>query len=92
MARQPRTFKYTCPSCGKEQSVHCRFCKAPYVFDLARKPGEKQVRVRLTLGESLCQRMIARAKVTPGVSGHQEFIRLAICEVLAMPPIRLISS
>lgn len=92
MARQPRIFKYTCPSCGREQNVKCKFCKALYVFDPVRQPGEKQVRVRLTLRESLLQRVITRAKVTPGIVGHQEYIRLAICEALAMPAGRLISS
>lgn len=92
MARQPRTFKYICPSCGREQTVQCKFCKATYVFDPARTPGEKLVRVRLTIGESLFQRIMARAKVTPGINGYQEYIRLAICDALAIPAGRLISS
>ena len=92
MARQPRTFKYCCPNCGKQQTVQCKHCHATYIFDLVRQPGEKQVRLRLTIGEQLLERVVIRAKVTPGVNGPQEYIRLAICEALAMPAGRLISS
>ena len=92
MARQPRIFRYFCPKCGREQTVQCKFCKATYVFDLVRQPGEKQVRLRLTIGEQLLEKVVIRAKVTPGVNGPQGYIRLAICEALAMPAGRLISS
>jgi len=92
MARQPRIFKYSCPKCGKEQTVHCRFCKAVYLFDLVNKPGEKQVRLRVRVPESLFKKVMVRAKVTPGVIGYQEYIRLALYEAVSMPAGNLISS
>jgi len=92
MARQPRIFKYFCPKCSREQTVNCKFCKATYIFDTAKRPDEKWVSLRVRVGEQMYQRIVARAKVTPGVNGPAEFIRLACAEVLALPPIRLISS
>ena len=92
MARQPRIFKYHCPTCGREQTVTCKYCKATYIFDPLRQPGEKWVIRRLRFGERQWQRAVARAKVTPGVNGPAELIRMALDEILAMPPVRLISS
>lgn len=92
MARQPRTFKYFCPKCGREQSVNCRHCGATYIFDPTKQPNEKWIIHRVRFGERQWQRILARAKVTPGVNGPAEFIRLACDEVLAMPPVRLISA
>ena len=92
MARQPRTFRYHCPKCAREQTVNCKYCGATYVFDSAKLPDEKWVNMRVRVGEQMYQRIVARAKVTPGVNGPQELVRLACAEVLAMPPVMLISS
>lgn len=92
MARQPRTFKYTCPKCGLEQSVQCRRCKTTYVFDPTRVPGEKLLAKKCYFGERQWERIVARAKVIPGVHGPNEFLRLAAEEILALPPNMLISS
>ncbi len=92
MARQPRTFKYSCPKCGREQTVNCRHCGATYIFDPTRQPGEKWVNKKLRFGERQWERIVARAKVTPSVNGPAELIRLMCDECLAMPPVRLISS
>ena len=92
MARQPRIFKYFCPQCGVENTATCKHCGATDVFDLVKQPAEKWIITRVRFGERQWQRIVARAKVTPCVNGPAEFIRLAGDEVLAMPPIRLISS
>ena len=92
MARQPRIFKYSCPKCGREQTVQCKHCRATYIFDTVTQPGEKLVGKKVYFGARQWERILARAKVTPGVNGPAEFIRLACEEVLALPPNRLISS
>jgi hypothetical protein len=92
LARQPRTFKYTCPNCGRQQTVNCKHCHATYVFDPTRQPGEKLVGKKVYFGQRQWDQIVARAKVTPAVNGPGEFVRLACAEVLAMPPVRLISS
>ena len=92
MARQPRTFKYFCPKCGREQTVNCKYCGATYIFDPTRQPGEKWVNKKVRFGERQWQRIVARAKVTPSVNGPAELIRLMCDECLAMPPVRLICS
>ena len=92
MARQPRTFYYDCPHCSLHQNVHCKRCKKVYVFDPTRRPGEKLVQKKLSFGEIQWDRVVARAKVTPGVAGPAELIRIMVDECLAMPPVRLISS
>lgn len=92
MPRQPRTFYYHCPKCGRKQSVNCKHCGATYVFDPTRRPGEKLLSKKVRFGELQWQRLVVRAKVTPGVEGPAELIRIMVDECLAMPPVRLISS
>ena len=92
MARQPRIFRYHCPKCGREQSVNCRYCQATYIFDPLMAPGEKRVKRHIWFGERQWLRAVTRAKVTPGVNGPAELVRMALDEILAMPPVRLISS
>jgi phage terminase large subunit GpA-like protein len=92
MARQPRTFYYHCPHCGRRQNVNCKFCGKTYIFDPTKRPDEKWVIKKVRFGELQWQRLVARAKVTPAVEGPAELIRLMCDECLAMPPVRLISS
>ena len=92
MARQPLAFKYFCPRCGVENTATCRHCKAIYRFDPVKQPDKRWVIQRVRFGERQWQQIVARAKITPGVNGPAEFIRLACAEVLAMPPVRRISS
>jgi hypothetical protein len=92
MARQPRIFRYFCPKCGVQNTATCRHCKTIYHFDTVKAPDEKWVIQRVRFPERMWQRIVVRAKVTPGVNGPAELIRLACAEVLAMPPVRLISS
>ena len=92
MARQPRTFYYDCPHCGRRQNVNCKFCKATYIFDPTKKPDEKWVKREIRFGQLQWERLVVRAKVTPGVEGPAELIRIMVDECLAMPPVRLISS
>jgi hypothetical protein len=49
-------------------------------------PGEKRVQQRIGFGERQWARIKARANVTPGIGSVSEFVRLACCEVLAVPP------
>jgi hypothetical protein len=92
MARQTRIFKFNCPKCGVENTATCKHCGTLYRFDPVKQPGEKMVKRHILFGERQWQRAVARAKVTPGVNGPSELVRLALAEILAMPPIRLISS
>jgi predicted RNA-binding Zn-ribbon protein involved in translation (DUF1610 family) len=91
MARQPRIFRYFCPKCGVENTATCKHCKTTYRFDPVKQPGEKLVLRHILFGERQWQRMVARAKVTPGINGPSEFVRMACDEVLSMPPHRLFS-
>lgn len=92
MPRQPRIFRYFCAKCGRTQTVNCKSCGATYVLDTVKQPQEKWVKRHIRFGERQWNRAVARAKVTPGVNGPSELVRLALDEVLALPPIRLISS
>jgi hypothetical protein len=92
MARQPRIFRYFCPKCGRQQTVNCKSCGSTYVFDPVKQPQEKWVKRHILFGERQWARAVTRAKVTPGVNGPSELVRLALDEILAMPPVRLISS
>ena len=92
MARQPRVFKYFCPKCGRQNTAICKGCGALYIFDTVKQPYEKWIITRVRFGERQYQRILARARVTPGVNGPAELIRLMCDECLAMPPVRLISA
>ena len=88
----PRIFRFHCPFCQAENTATCRKCGQMYKFDPINAPGEKRVKQRIWFGERQWQRIMTRAKITPGVGSTAEFVRLACEELLAMPPQRLISS
>ena len=92
MARQPRIFRYFCPKCGVQNTATCKHCGTLYRFDTVIAPGEKRVKRHLWFGQRQWERAVARAKVTPGVNGPAELIRLALDEILSMPPHKLISA
>jgi hypothetical protein len=92
MARQPRIYRYVCPACDRDQTVICRYCGTTYRLDTVKQPNEKWVKRHILFGERQWKRAVARAAVTPGVNGPSELIRLALDEILALPPIHLISS
>jgi len=89
--RATRIFRFHCPRCGVLNTTTCQHCGTLYRFDPVIAPGEKRVKRHIWFGERAWERMVARAKVTPGINGPAEFIRMACDEVLSMPPHKLIS-
>jgi hypothetical protein len=82
----PRIFRFTCLHCGALNTATCRKCGALYKFDTVNAPEEKRVQQRISFPERQWLRIKERAYVTPGIESASEFVRLACCEVLALPP------
>jgi hypothetical protein len=74
------------------RSTMCPKCGEVYEFDPNSAPSEKKTNQRIWFPESLWERIVARAKVTPGVESASELVRLACDEVLAIPPYDLLIS
>ena len=89
MSNATRRFEFVC-KCGTKNQPVCRKCGSPYVFDPVNLPGEKVVRRNIGFPESLWKRLVARQRITPGVSSVAEMVRLAVYDVLSSPPGRVI--
>lgn len=63
-----------------------------YKFDPVNAPGEKRIQQRIWSREKQWDRIKAWVTVTPGMGSASEFVRLACCEVLALPPPGLTAS
>ena len=87
-----KVFKFSCPRCGGLNTANCHNCGARYEFDPVNPPGEKRIQQRIWFGSRQWERIKARAIVTPGLGCASEFVRLACCEVLAIPPQSFIAS
>jgi hypothetical protein len=87
-----KNFRPHCPACGAVTTAKCRLCGAVYGLDPINELGEKGICKPIHFDERQWEDLVARAKVTPGVNGPAELVRLVCEEVLAMPPHGLISS
>jgi hypothetical protein len=83
----PRIFRYHCPFCGKENTPKCQECGEVYKFDPVNAPSERRIQQRIGFPERMWLRIKERAYLTPGIGSASEFVRLACCEVLALPPL-----
>ena len=70
----------------------CGKCGARYEFDAFKAPDEKRVQQRICFPVGLWGRIVARAKITPGIGSAAQLVRLACAEVLAIPPQNLLIS
>lgn len=87
-----KNFRSHCPACGAVTTAKCRLCGAVYDLDPVNALGEKRISKPIYFDERQWERLAARAKVTPGINGPAEFVRMACDEILSMPPHGLISS
>ena len=71
--------------------MKCRRCGAADNLDPMDARGEKMVSKPVQFGDREWKRLVARAKVTPGVRSPSEFVRLALDRALSRPPQRLIA-
>lgn len=90
MPRTSKHFKFTCQRCHAESVATCPKCGVAYVFDPVNLPGEARVIRSIAFPRSTWERMEARARITPGLAGPSEFVRLAVNELLASTPERVI--
>ena len=74
------------------RSAICPKCGEVYEFDPNPAPSERKTNQRIWFPGSMWGRIVARAKVTPGVANAAELVRLACDEVLAIPPHHLLIS
>jgi hypothetical protein len=91
LALSPRTLIAN-PYRQAHNTATCGKCGARYEFDAFKAPDEKRVPQRICFPERLWGRIVARAKITPGVGSAAQLVRLACSEVLATPPQNLIIS
>lgn len=91
LALSPRSL-IADPYWQARKTATCPKCRTCYEFEAFKGPDEKRIYQRVCFPELLWGRIVALAKITPGIGSAAQLVRLACAEVLAIPPQNLIIS